>query len=202
MSLDYTEKQAILTLKLDVIQKRISKWYHRAIQQVPEEEQFFIMDKKQIMIKKFNKRHGRNMWYKAQLLNHARYKRKQRIQDKIESIVLNGHGIFMTLTFTDEILDSTSEHTRRRYVARWCKENSSFYVANVDYGDKTNREHYHAVLEQGNFTPWKYGHISRKLVRSKSKDLTKVSKYVSKLTNHAIKKSGKLKRIIYSKKLV
>lgn len=202
MLLDYKEKQAILTLKLDYIQKRLSKWYHRELQVIPEEDKYLLFERKDIMVKKFNKKYGSRMWYKAELLNHARYKRKQRIQHKIEHMVLNGQASFITLTFTDTVLTSTNEITRRKYVARWCKENSSFYVANIDYGDLKNREHYHAVLTAGNYSKWEYGFIKIKKVRADSKDLTKVSKYVSKLTNHAIKKSGKLKRIIYSKKIV
>lgn len=199
MLIDYKEKQAILSLKLDIIQKRLSKWYHRQIQITPEEDQYQVLDQKLKMIKKFNKKYGSKMWYKAELLNHARYKRKQRIQQKIESMVLSGSALFITLTFNNQVLNDTNEATRRRYVARWCKANSPFYVANIDYGDENNREHYHAVLMAGNYSKWLYGFSKIKIVRSKSKDLSKVSKYVSKLTNHAIKKSGKLKRIIYSK---
>lgn len=202
VAVNYKEKQAIITLKLDYIQRRLSKWYQRQEQITPYEELFLLLEQKNKMIKKFNKRYKEHLtkaWEKATLLNHARYKRKQRIQSKIEQLVLDGMATFITLTFTDTVLSSTNEITRRRYVARWCKENSDFYVANIDYGDEKHREHYHAVLRVGDYTTWNYGFMSIKPVRSKNKDLTKVSKYVSKLTNHAIKKSGKLKRIIYSK---
>ena len=163
------------------------------------------MDKKIKTIKKFNNNYKKylfNAWEKSNLLNHARYKRKQRIQNKIEKLVLDGHSTFITLTFNDNVLNSTNEKTRRIYVSRWCKQNSDFYVANIDYGDLRHREHFHAVLRVGNYSSWKYGFMSKKIIRSKSKDLNKVSKYVSKLTNHALKKSGQLKRIIYSKNIV
>ena len=114
MLLDYKEKQAILTLKLDYIQRRISKWYHRELQVIPEENHFLLYEQKNKMIKKFNSKYGFNMYQKANALNHARYKRKQRIQQKIEQLVLDGKGSFMTLTFTDNILTTTNELTRRR----------------------------------------------------------------------------------------
>ena len=205
MAVDYKEKQAILTHKLDYIQKRLSKWYHREEQRTPSEDLYLLMDKKIKTIKKFNNNYKKylfNAWEKSNLLNHARYKRKQRIQNKIEKLVLDGHSAFITLTFSDTVLNLTNEKTRRIYVARWCKENSDFYVANIDYGDLRHREHFHAVLRVGSYSNWKYGFMSKKIIRSKSKDLNKVSKYVSKLTNHAIKKSGQLKRIIYSKNIV
>lgn len=205
MAVDYKEKQAIISHKLDYLQKRISKWYHRQEQITPYGELYLLLDQKNKMIKKFNNNYKKiikNAWEKATLLNHARYKRKQRIKSKIEQLVLEGNATFITLTFSDTVLSSTSEITRRRYVARWCKENSDYYVANIDYGEDKHREHYHAVLRVGTYTSWNYGFSNIKTVRSKSKDLNKVSKYVSKLTNHAIKKSGKLKRIIYSKNIV
>ena len=205
MAVDYKEKQAILTHKLDYIQKRLSKWYHRQEQITPSEDLFLLMEQKNKIIKKFNNKYKKILnqaWDKTSNLNHARYKRKQRIQNKIEKLVLDGNSSFITLTFTDTVIAKTSEITRRRYVARWCKENSDFYVANIDYGDLRHREHFHAVLRVGTYTSWNYGFMSKKQIRSKSKDLNKVSKYVSKLTNHAIKKSGQLKRIIYSKNIV
>lgn len=205
MSYQYKEKQAILTLKLDYIQRRLSKWYHKQEQQTNLEDLYLLMEKKAKTIKKFNKKyldHVSNAWYKTNLLNHSRYKRKQRIKSKIEKLVLQGSSTFITLTFTDNVLDKTTEQTRRKYVSRYCKLNSDFYVGNIDYGDKTHREHYHAVLRVGNYSSWNYGFMKTKQIRSKSKDLNKVSKYVAKLTNHAIKKSGELKRIIYSKNII
>jgi hypothetical protein len=202
---EYKEKQAILTLKLDYIQKRISKWYHIQEQITPYEDLYLLMEQKEKMIKKFNKNYKTHLaaaWEKSTLLNHARYKRKKRIKNKIEKLVLDGNSSFITLTFNDKVIDATSEITRRRYVSRWCKANSDFYVSNIDYGDKTHREHYHAVLRVGTYSSWNYGFMSKKQIRSKSKDLEKISKYVSKLTNHAMKKSGKLKRIIYSKNII
>jgi len=208
---NYQEKKAILTLKLDYIQKRLSKWYHREEQKTDPYSLYLLMDQKEKTIKKFNDKYFNyqsyeeqisNAWEKASLINHARYKRKLRIQAKIEKLILGGYASFITLTFTDTVLSQTTEKTRRVYVSRWCKENSDFYVANIDYGDTTAREHYHVVLRVGQYSSWKYGFISKKQIRSKTKDLTKISKYVSKLTNHAIKSSGKLKRIIYSKNIV
>lgn len=53
---------------------------------------------------------------------------------------------FVTLTFKPEVLESTSKQTRRTYIARFLKENTYYYIANIDYGKKNDREHYHAIV--------------------------------------------------------
>jgi hypothetical protein len=114
---EYKEKQAILSHKLDYIQKRINKWYHRQEQITPYEELYLLMELKEKMIKKFNNKYKKILnqaWEKTNNLNHARYKRKQRIKSKIEKLVLDGNSTFITLTFNDKIIDATSELTRRR----------------------------------------------------------------------------------------
>lgn len=52
---------------------------------------------------------------------------------------------FCTLTFRPDVLASTSPETRKTYVARFLKATFGAYVANLDYGGKNGREHYHAV---------------------------------------------------------
>lgn len=139
----------------------------------------------------------------AKQFNHASYCRKQRIQERIGFSVGLGHCFFLTLTFTDEVLASTSAATRRRYVSRFLKSTCPFYVANLDYGGKRGREHYHAVVmaDRVNYKAWhKYGAIRGDRVHSSNADEARVCEYLSKLTNHSLKAScGKLPRIIYSR---
>ena len=52
----------------------------------------------------------------------------------------------LSLTFSDEILSSTSAETRQRYVRRWLNDNTVDYFACVDYGLENGREHYHAIV--------------------------------------------------------
>ena len=135
---------------------------------------------------------------------------------------------FLTLTFTDKILQSSTPEERRRYVVRYLKSQSDYYIANLDFGSLKDREHYHAViLGKVDLEPWrKFGAINvqsvgnrKELTRNKVpkryKELDaltaeslmrrdtekKLAKYVAKLTNHAIKETTKRSAVIYSRKM-
>ena len=149
-----------------------------------------------------HKKYG-ELWHSAYLVNQSASKRIQRIKRRIAKSIMSGTALFLTLTFTNDTLNQTTEQTRRKYVSRFLKENSSNYLANIDYGSINNREHYHAILsgELVNLSQWhKYGAINMKHIGKSTKDLTKISKYVAKLTNHAIKETTKAPRLIYSRK--
>lgn len=124
-----------------------------------------------------------------------------KVKDKIRDLVLYGNAIFITLTFNDKTLAKTSFLTRRKYVARYLKANCNNYVANIDFGAKKGREHYHAVVNKDiDFTNWyKYGAIKVERVRTQESDLQRVARYVSKLTNHALKVGEGAPRLIYSR---
>lgn len=111
--------------------------------------------------------------------------------------------IFGTLTFKDKVLESTSEITRQRYVTRFLKDNTIHYIANIDYGKKNNREHYHFIaLVNGvmNCKNWKYGASKFQFVPLEKKDLKSIKNYLLKLNNHSYKSSTKQKRIIRDRK--
>jgi hypothetical protein len=78
------------------------------------------------------------------------------------------------------------------------------YVANIDYGAKNKREHYHALIncDKIDFSNWrKYGNINAERVKNKDieSDKIKLSKYIAKLSNHAIKETTKRSCLIYSR---
>lgn len=146
-------------------------------------------------------------------MSHAIYNRRARTRDKISAMIITNEGelssrtYFLTLTFSDETLNKTSEETRRRYVARVLKAFAVQYVANIDYGGERGREHYHAVIrldQSASITNLKkawleYGFIGVKRIKSESS--ADLSHYINKLTSHSIKKStGCLKRAIYSRR--
>jgi hypothetical protein len=189
----YLDKQKALLSGFHLKQKKISKYFFKNE----------ISIERQITIKKlFSIRYCD--WHLVANLNNSRYKKKAVIQKRITPWIINGDAIFITITFDNKgILDNTSELTRRRYVSRWLKSSYRDYVANIDYGDKTGREHYHAIVNAVNGDipdNWDYGFIKSDLVRIKEASDTRLSKYMSKLTHHAIKNSGQLKKVIYSKK--
>lgn len=139
-------------------------------------------------------------------LNHSKYARTSRMKKKIETMLTLGECSFVTLTFAPVILENTTEETRRQYVRKYLKEQSPCYLANIDYGKKNEREHYHAVVfGRVDLLPWrkKCGRINAKPVRyfeerQDNDSPVKLAKYITKLTNHAFKETAEQQRIIYS----
>lgn len=128
----------------------------------------------------------------------SKRRKAQKVRKKITELVLGGNAVFLTLTFTDEVLQKTSQETRRRYVARFLKEVSGDYVANIDFSPDINREHYHAVvIKRVDLKSWSYGFAYAEKVRCHVSDLARVSKYITKLTAHALKVDAT--RLIYSR---
>lgn len=140
-------------------------------------------------------------WLEAKRCSNNDYHRVTRLQSRIAYFLSRGSCLFLTLTFSDETLSKTSEKTRRVYVTRYLKSVCKYYVANVDYGAKNGREHYHAlvVADKIDYTGWhQYGAINGKKIAGCSEP-KKLARYISKLTNHAIKATNKRCVIIYSK---
>jgi hypothetical protein len=138
------------------------------------------------------------------LINSERAKNK-RLYLRTKKVVESNKGYFLTLTFTDKVLNSTTELTRRRYVSRFLKENCDYYVANIDYGTKNGREHYHCVCIPNTDlrrTVWVYGFkcVEKTADYSTSSvDYIKLGRYITKLYRHALKFSNKSSRLIYSR---
>lgn len=106
--------------------------------------------------------------------------------------------IFGTLTFNDAALNELSKTTRRRYVSWFLSANVVHYVANIDYGKKNNREHYHFIaLTKNNIKKdsWPYGYDSYTTIKTKS-NLRNRKNYLMKITNHTYKESTKQERIL------
>lgn len=137
-------------------------------------------------------------------LNKAYFNRNTRLKDRITTIVESGkQPVFVTLTFRDDVINDTSEKTRRRYVSRFLKDNCSLYVANIDFGvDEryTQREHYHAVVDNEILSKWPYGFDFYERIKvSKNGSIKKMAKYITKLSNHAIKENARRSALIYSR---
>lgn len=137
-------------------------------------------------------------------INQASYKRVKRLKSRISEMIATKRAIFLTLTFNDVTLTTTSVDTRRKAVCRFLKDQGVQYVANIDYGAQNGREHYHAVivpkLQAVDGSSWRvHGAINFERVRVKASSTPRLSKYVDKLTNHAIKETTKRCTIIYSR---
>lgn len=118
---------------------------------------------------------------------------------------------FMTFTFNDETLSKLNADSRRQYVRRYLSKYCSDYIANIDYGLKDNREHYHAIgiikdlsilmpTEKPKIFNLQYankGFTSAVKIRDCA-DYKKLTSYINKITNHAFKDTTST-RVIYSR---
>ncbi len=142
-----------------------------------------------------------DIWKECERINHAHFKRVKRIKEKITIMLYNGDCIFLTLTFTDEKLESTQESYRRKAVQRFLNELNCLYIANKDFGKKNGREHYHALVNTDyvDYSKWHFGIINGQRIRNNTDDVKRIAKYIAKLTNHAIKETTKRSAIMYSR---
>lgn len=145
--------------------------------------------------------HGGIFVDEARKINHAYNKRTQRLKERIRSYLEKGQCIWLTLTFSEEVLYSTTLETRRKYVQRYLKSQSDYYLANIDFGKNTEREHYHAIVVSDfiNTSEWIYGFTWTERIKNHQDSEKKLAKYTSKLTNHAIKETTKRQCYIYSR---
>lgn len=135
------------------------------------------------------------------------YKRASRVKKRIEEMLNYGVCNFITLNFSNKALDMTTKEQRKNLVKRYLKSQSEKYIANIDFGSKNGREHYHAiVIGKIDYSPWHhmlglqhFGGVKGEMIHNSDDDYKKVSKYISKLTNHAIKNTTKGNRILYSR---
>lgn len=149
-------------------------------------------------------KNGYNLIDCADRLIDSKYRKAKKVRDKISKLVLTNNAIFITLTFNNDTLSKTSVLTRRRYVARYLKQNCKEYVANVDFGALNGREHYHAIVSNDIvFSNWyKYGAINVERVRPLEDSTKRISRYITKLTNHALKVGAIAPRLIYSRNTI
>lgn len=150
--------------------------------------------------------------------------RSSRLRKKIEKWNTIGSLYFLTLTFSPDALERSSEDSRRQAVRRYLSDLGLLFCANVDFGDQNQREHYHAVIcspedlpgswvkDKGQlflsspfFEAWASGYgfynLQRILLDPETCDSKRISKYISKLTNHALKKSATGSRFICNRKI-
>lgn len=135
-------------------------------------------------------------------LCNSHFKRVKRLKDILSLMLASGPCIFLTLTFDNRSLECLSAKTRREYVTDFLSQFGSRYVANIDFGKKNEREHYHAVIQcnEVDYSLWKCGAINGERVRiSGDSSSSRLSRYIAKLTNHAIKETTRRNAIIYGR---
>lgn len=137
--------------------------------------------------------------------NNRDYARIRRIRKRINKIFNDDFNkYFILLTFEDCFLYPYSDikthktffcskASRRKYVQRYLLDRFHDYVANYDEGGEKGREHYHVVcssnLSLDILNQWSYGFISIKKINVLNSYA--LSKYINKLSLHAIKIENK-----------
>lgn len=117
-------------------------------------------------------------------------------QNVISQIDLQAQNLayFATFTFKPKVLDNTTEDARRQRIRRLIKKYAINGVCNIDFGKTTEREHYHAVLlmSKSNAIEMqkkaeKNGFVNLQIIRTTDNDITRLTKYINKLSYHALK---------------
>jgi len=156
-------------------------------------------------------------------------RRKKVLNKKVNTYSNVDNCFFITLTFKDAFFVGKSKETIRTYIRRYLKENCINYVANEDYGSKNERLHFHCVCNLkstkiltdfgfhqyknqliycANLKNYDFGFSCVEKVSKATQELASdipnnhlaLSNYINKLTNHALKNTGRPPRIIYSRK--
>lgn len=144
-------------------------------------------------------------YFEAKKITLATFKRSQRLRKRVESMLLEGKCLFVTLTFRDDVLESTSPKERRVRVTRYLKQCGGRYVANIDFSPDMDREHYHCLICNNHIDMdiWdkQNGFVFVERVRNRNidRDKKRLSMYIAKLSNHAIKETTKRSALIYSR---
>ena len=158
-------------------------------------------------------------FHQCQQLENNGYHRVTRLRKRLGNMIESDEPTYwITFTFSDEYLDKLNDKSKRVMVARVLKATATDYVANVDYGGDseyidskgqlrtaTGRIHFHALANNSiDKEQWPYGFIRVDEVRKSTQEdkltsLGSLPPYLDKFTKHAIKKSTKYLRTIYSR---
>ena len=135
----------------------------------------------------------------------ARYMKVSRLKKKIIYLMARYKYIyFCTFTF-DEHYINKCERTQKDLIkySLYTFDDDIKFVLNVDYGKKNERLHYHGIIAT-NLSYDLREHLKRVYpcmsscdsVPISSDDVKRLSKYINKLTNHALKDSTKSRRLL------
>lgn len=114
------------------------------------------------------------------------------------------HIWFCTFTFNNYYINKT-DRTKRDLIKNVINTHDFKYILNIDYGDKTQREHYHCIIatnldmDVNQYFQEFYPCFSLAIqCKTDFDDFKRLSKYINKLTNHCIKASTKRQRLVYN----
>lgn len=135
---------------------------------------------------------------KEDFLRIAESERRKHLRiKKIVYDLLQSDCLFLSLTFTDKFLDENKKYeTRRRKVREYLNSLGCHYIANIDFGKKTGREHYHAIvqLDKVNHKDYKFGNLDFERITIANEG--KLANYINKLVIHSVKNTASGYRIM------
>ncbi len=156
----------------------------------------------------------------------ARYMKVSRVKKRLVWLLSRFKYVyFVTFTFDNKRLNQ-KEETRRKLIKKTLEQiQGAKWILNIDYGSKTEREHYHCIVGLNNldldgdlisflltnkqqelsdiYLDYKLKTIypcfvSAERIGNKTEDIKKLSKYIDKLSNHCLKSSTYNSRIVYN----
>ena len=144
---------------------------------------------------------------KLESILSSRYQKCSRIKKRfIYLIARYKYLYFVTFTFDDYYIN-LCDRSRKDLIKSSLYGFSSDikYILNIDFGKNTERLHYHCIVAtndngdlnsflQNNYPCFSY----TEKIRISKEDLKRTSKYINKLSNHAIKDSTKRSRLLYN----
>lgn len=145
-----------------------------------------------------------NFYNKIINFNRNLSAKKRRCRAKLNEMCKNFHYVyFMTYQLYDDVL-ALKDETQKKLVSKWLKGKSDMYVLNIDYGAEKGRKHFHAVFGTNDKIPYKSleSNITLELIPNRLDDKERISKYITKLSAHAVKLSTKNQRLTYWKRKV
>ena len=111
---------------------------------------------------------------------------------------------FCTFTFSDNYINKC-DRTKRDLIKSVLNTHDFKYILNIDYGKKTEREHYHCIIgtdidfNVNQFIQSSYPCYCLAIECKKGRgDFERLGKYINKLTNHCIKATTKRQRLVYN----
>lgn len=137
----------------------------------------------------------------------SRYQKVSRIKKRfIYLIARYKYLYFVTFTFDDYYIN-LCDRSRKDLIKKslYSFDNDIKYICNIDYGKTTERLHYHCIVATNSSfslsTHLKDSYpcfTYTEKIRLSNSDLKRTTKYINKLSNHAIKDSTKCSRVLYN----
>ena len=137
----------------------------------------------------------------------SRYQKISRIKKRFIYLIARYKRLyFITFTFDDKHID-LCDRSRKDLIksSLYSFSPDIKYICNIDYGKINERLHYHCIVATND-----YGDLKTHLenvypsftyteeIRLSKSDIKRTSKYINKLSNHAIKDSTRRSRVLYN----